>query len=386
MVLDVYLAGRLSGVLESGRNGISYTYADVSSLPLSPSLEVRDESWNVRKVLPFFSNLLPDGWERRLLADALNLREGQTLPLLRAVCRDAAGAVTILPHGGSYQENADYTEVTEEMIAEKIRRRNEESFLLWNRSAHVTISGAQSKMCFFRSNGKWYLPKGNSPTNTIVKPHEEYAENEVIVTKLASLCLLSVPEVELVSFDGEKALASSRYDRKDGRRLHQVDMCQTAGILPGNKYECDGGPGVRDVSDMIARYSSSPGEDLKEFRRMLVFNFLSGNADAHAKNFSLLYSEDMSSIRLAPFYDNVSTAVYPYFDRNLSMKIGKRRNMDAISREDFLAVEGIDGAFIDEMSDDYLSALRKMEDEYGGNDLFGKIKEQSLIRLERLRV
>lgn len=94
----------------------------------------------------------------------------------------------------------------------------------------------------------------------------------------------------------------------------------------------------------------------------------------------------MSSIRLAPFYDNVSTAVYPYFDRNLSMKIGKRRNMDAISREDFLAVEGIDGAFIDEMSDNYLSALRKMEDEYGGNDLFGKIKEQSLIRLERLRV
>lgn len=106
MVLDVYITGKLSGVLESGRNGISYTYADVSSLPLSPSLEVREERWNVRNVLPFFSNLLPDGWERRLLAEALNLREGQTLPLLRAVCRDAAGAVTILPHGENYEENA----------------------------------------------------------------------------------------------------------------------------------------------------------------------------------------------------------------------------------------------------------------------------------------
>ncbi len=386
MVLDVYIAGKLSGVLESGRNGIAYTYADASSCPLSPSLEVREESWNARKVLPFFSNLLPDGWERGLLAEALHIREGQTLPLLRAVCRDAAGAVTILPHGGSYLEDAEYSALTEEIIAEKIRRRDEESFLIWKGSANVTIPGAQSKMCFFRDNGNWYLPQENSPTNTIVKPHGEYAENEVIVTKLASLCHFSVPEIELVSFDGEKAVASSRYDRKDGIRLHQVDMCQTAGILPGNKYECDGGPGVRDVSDMIARYSSSPGEDLREFRRMLVFNFLSGNADAHAKNFSLLYSEDMSSIRLAPFYDLLSTAVYPHFDRNLSMKIGKRRNMDIISREDFLAVEGIDDALVDEMSDDYLSAVRKMEDEYGGNEIFGKIKEQSLIRLERLRV
>lgn len=241
-------------------------------------------------------------------------------------------------------------------------------------------------MCFFRDKGKWYLPLGNSSTNTIVKPHEEYAENEVIVAKLASLCHFSVPEIELVSFDGEKAVASSRYDRKDGKRLHQVDMCQTAGILPENKYECDGGLGVRDVSDMIERCSTSPEEDLREFRRMLIFNFLTGNADAHAKNFSLLYSEDISSIRLAPFYDNVSTSVYPYFDRNLSMKIGKRRNMDTITREDFLSVEGIDGAIIDEMCDNYLSAVRKMEYEYGGNVFFGKIKEESLSRLERLRV
>ena len=225
----------------------------------------------------------------------------------------------------------------------------------------------------------------NSSTNTIVKPHREYAENEVIVTKLASLCHFSVPQIELVSFEDEKTVASSRYDRKDGRRLHLVDMCQTAGILPENKYECDGGPGVRDVCDMIVRYSSSPGDDIREFRRMLIFNFLTGNADAHAKNFSLIYSEDMKSIRLSPFYDLVSTSIYPEFDRNLSMKIGKRRNMDTISREDFLSLDGIDEALVDEAAGLYLKALLSMEDEYGGNEIFEKIKLQSLFRLERLR-
>lgn len=385
MVLDVYVSGKLSGVLESGRNGISFKYDDISSPPLSPSLEVREESWNVRKVLPFFSNLLPDGWERRLLAEALNLREGQTLPLLAAVCRDAAGALTILPHGEKYSEDTGYTGVPEERIERKIRLRDEESFLMWQSGEHVTISGAQSKMCFFRESGKWYLPLDNSSTNTIVKPHREYAENEVIVTKLASLCHFSVPQIELVSFEDEKTVASSRYDRKDGRRLHQVDMCQTAGILPENKYECDGSPGVRDVCDMIVRYSSSPGDDIREFRRMLIFNFLTGNADAHARNFSLIYSEDMKSIRLSPFYDLVSTSIYPEFDRNLSMKIGKRRNMDTISREDFLSLDGIDEALVEEAAGLYLKALLSMEDEYGGNEIFEKIKLQSLSRLERLR-
>ncbi len=385
MVLDVYVSGKLSGVLESGRSGITFRYLDASSLPLSPSLEVREESWNVRNVLPFFSNLLPDGWERELLSRALRLKEGQTLPLLSSVGRDAAGAVSILPHGMPYKDGAGYTEVTRERIAGKIRKRDEESFLIWNSGVHVTISGAQSKMCFFRDNGKWYLPQESSLTNTIVKPHVSYAENEVIVTKLASLCRFSVPEVELVIFDGEKAAVSSRYDRKNGKRIHQVDMCQLARILPENKYECDGGPGVKTVSDIIARYSSFPEEDEREFRRMLIFNFLSGNADAHAKNFSLLYSEDMTSLRLAPFYDLVSTAVYPGFERNLSMKIGKRRNMDTLLSEDFLAVEGMDEELLDETAETFSNALLKMEDEYGGNELFEKIKAQSLSRLEHLK-
>ena len=41
-----------------------------------------------------------------------------------------------------------------------------------------------------------------------------------------------------------------------------------------------------------------------------MFNYLIGNTDNHIKNLSLLYSEDLKSIRLAPAYDIVSTVIY----------------------------------------------------------------------------
>lgn len=54
---------------------------------------------------------------------------------------------------------------------------------------------------------------------------------------------------------------------------------------------------------------------------LTIFNFLIGNADAHAKNLALLYSRKKPS--LAPFYDLVSTQVYEGLTERMAMKIGR---------------------------------------------------------------
>ncbi len=382
MKLDVYLKNRFTGVLESGRDGISFTYDADAEKSISPLLPVRNEKWKERDILPFFSNLLPDEWERELRAVSLSLRPKQTLPFLSATACDTPGAVSVLPHGEI--PYCGYREISEEEISEKMERRENESLLFWGGRTCVTIGGAQSKMCFMKDGGRWYIPEGNAPSDVIVKPHSLYAENEVLVTELASLCRFRVPQVELHEFVNHKAVVSKRYDRKDGIRLHQLDMCQLSSVLPSNKYETDGGPGVRSVISAIRKYSSSPDEDVREFCRMLVFNTIVGNCDAHAKNFSLLYDEDMSSLRLSPFYDLVCTTIYPFLERKLAMKIGKKRNIDTVMREDILSIDGFDESLMDEVAHDYGNALCKMAHHHRGNSILEKIRSDSLPRLERL--
>jgi serine/threonine-protein kinase HipA len=59
-----------------------------------------------------------------------------------------------------------------------------------------------------------------------------------------------------------------------------------------------------------------------------IFNVIVGNADAHGKNFSLLYQA--GGVHLAPFYDLLSTVAYPDLSPNLAMRIAKRATLEEI--------------------------------------------------------
>lgn len=102
-------------------------------------------------------------------------------------------------------------------------------------------------------------------------------------------------------------------------------MCQALSILPENKYEEDGGPSIRKISSLLLDKTKLPLSSLKEFAKATVFNYLIGNCDAHGKNFSLLYTSQPSSPRLAPLYDLTSTTIYPHLKRNMAMKIGNEK-------------------------------------------------------------
>jgi serine/threonine-protein kinase HipA len=115
------------------------------------------------------------------------------------------------------------------------------------------------------------------------------------------------------------------------RRGHQEDLCQALGLTPDFKYQKDGWrlPSYRALADLLDRHSPWPGLDRLGAAQAALFHFLLGNADAHAKNISLLYVRD--GVRLAPLYDVVSTIVYPELSTELSLRVGDELHPDAIT-------------------------------------------------------
>lgn len=129
--------------------------------------------------------------------------------------------------------------------------------------------------------------------------------------RLAAQCALDPAQTELPDVAGLPVLAVRRYDRLQTpggalpARLHQEDGCQATATPPGMKHEEQGGPALRDLAGLLRNYGGSA--DVTRLLRRTTFNMALGNADAHAKNFSILHDTDNPEIGLAPLYDVVST-------------------------------------------------------------------------------
>ena len=117
---------------------------------------------------------------------------------------------------------------------------------------------------------------------------------------------------------------------------------------------------------LLRRVSSNPIEDQLKLWRILIFDYLIGNTDNHLKNYSLLYSPDLKSVRLAPAYDIVSTAVYEQSTREMALRIGSEHILDEVTRNSFLLAASEAGLgtrlamkYFDRMAEQFPSALEK---------------------------
>ena len=141
-------------------------------------------------------------------------------------------------------------------------------------------------------------------------------------------------------------------------------------IHPEVKYEEDGGPGVADCINVLGRLHV-PLSEMIAFLDMLIYNYLIGNADAHAKNYSVIYRN--GGARLAPLYDAVSTAVYPELSRDFAMSVAGDRTFGTITRESFTRLARDCGispklllARLDNLSERILSEAGNLADELTG--------------------
>lgn len=162
---------------------------------------------------------------------------------------------------------------------------------------------------------------------------------------------IEIPESFIVNVgdgrDEEVLLATKRYDRaiKDGLkkinglsvpyRLHQEDFSQAMGISAHNKYESDNAGYLKMMFEIIRQKSFNPIADQLKMWDICIFNYLIGNTDNHIKNVSLLYDEELKTVRLAPAYDILSTVIYTSSTRDMAFSIGNEYDIEKITRDSF---------------------------------------------------
>ena len=283
-----------------------------------------------KRVMPFFSNLLPEGHLRKYLAEQAGVNPEREFYLLWALGHDLPGAITITPADGEAwpPDAADGADDHGDDQRENALR--------------FSLAGVQLKFsAVMEASGGLTIPASGVGGSWIVKlPSREFAgvpENEFSMMKLASLIGMNVPAIDLVSIDaiknlpegidkiGNHAFVIERFDRlSDGSRVHIEDFAQVYGLYPEDKY---GNGTFRNIAQVIAAEGNDA--DIIEYVRRLTFNMLIGNADMHMKNWSLNYP-DRRYVSLAPAYDFVATVPYIPGDAT-NMKISRAKVFSAFS-------------------------------------------------------
>ena len=172
---------------------------------------------------------------------------------------------------------------------------------------HIAVPGVQPKISLDLETTKTRVTKSrdkkmDTPANkprrfTIVglwgefilkPPAKEYPhlpEVEDATMHLAELAgIATVPHSLIRLQSGNLAYITKRIDRTKKIKIHMEDMCQLTERLTEDKYKGS----YEQIAKAIANFSTNPGLDLINFFEQLIFSFLTGNADMHLKNFSLI--------------------------------------------------------------------------------------------------
>jgi serine/threonine-protein kinase HipA len=347
--LSVWWDGRISGCLYLGPDGETlFAYdaawlADPKASALSFSLPKQAEPFKRSPVQAFFGGILPEEGQRTAIARALGVSADNEFRLLEYLGGEVAGALTLLPEGEAPASPSDAAPklLDDDALVQLLDHLPLRPMLAGEDGLRLSLAGAQSKLPVLLINGQIALPAPGQPTSHILKPpisrFEGTTENEYFCMSLASAIGLEVAAVEMRVVADRSFLLVTRYDRAVSAggsvtRLHQEDFAQALGVPSHRKYASEGGPIFPDCFALLRRAATRPAREILKLLDAAIFNVIIGNADAHAKNFSLLHSgrSGGGAITLAPLYDLLSTIIYPNLHMKLAMKIGGKAVLEDI--------------------------------------------------------
>jgi serine/threonine-protein kinase HipA len=282
----------------------------------------------------FFQNYLPEESSalRALVARQAQVDPHAELPLLAALGADLPGAIVVRADDAAQLADGDQPAAPPASAERPLR---------------FSLAGMQLKFSVIQDKTRFVLPVTGMGGGWIAKlPDREFArvpENEYSMLTWAKELGIAVPEFKLVPvadidglpselrFNEPLALVVRRFDRDDrGGRVHQEDFAQVLNARPTRKYKDYSYPTLAKIVRTIC------GEaDYEELVRRLAFVVLSGNADAHLKNWSLVYP-DARRARLSPAYDLVCTFAYgSRVDRLLALQLSNENDFTRVSRAHF---------------------------------------------------
>lgn len=357
--LCVYLYDLLVGHLEKApESRVSFTYT-----PEWQDLWMRGDAHKISVSLPiqhdnpkldataFVAGLLPDSTRHRtLLADELGIGDDPSdFAFLAKLGRDCAGALTVVPEGEDLHRGAaaEIEWLDLEGLAAHLRALPRRPLMIDEDNGVVlSLAGVNDKAAVVVSRGRIGLPRYGFPSTHIIKVDipglEDSIKTEHFCLSLARKVGFRVPRTALHQAEDQSFMLMQRYDRQviEGapQRIHQEDFCQALNVMPGRKYQRHGGPSWPDCFRLM-RETVNPTAARGELLREAVFQFLIGNPDAHAKNYSLVYSRPSGAIHLSPFYDlNNAAAFRALFKKArplMAMKIGETDDRDEVTIDDW---------------------------------------------------
>lgn len=319
-------------------------YVRAGAPALSVTMPLREAPWVGAVARNWFCNLLPEGVVRQAIVQRLRIPDDD-FTLLAAIGGECAGAVSLRVPGATAGTADDGETDLEAVLLLQGDDGGEGSWALAGTPMRLSLAGAQDKLAVVaEADGRLRLPHRGEPSTHILKPDSRrfrgLRDAEALGLALARRIGLDAAAGRLVAVLGRPALLIERYDRvraSDGllQRLHQEDFCQALGYPDGLKYEAGGGPGLAACSALVRRLALGP-RAVQGLLDWVIFNALIGNADAHAKNLSLLCDRD-GQRRLAPLYDLVPTLYLPesLLDRTPAMRIGQASRIDRVVAEDW---------------------------------------------------
>ncbi|MDL2256972.1 HipA domain-containing protein [Bacteroidales bacterium OttesenSCG-928-I14] len=233
--------------------------------------------------------------------------------------------------------------------------------------SQITITGVQPKLSVDlekEKNGEKRFTIVGLWGGYILKPQTEryvnLPENEDLTMHLAELAKIKTVPHSLIRFnDGSLAYITKRIDRdKKGRKIPMEDMCQLMEKLTEQKYNGS----HEQIAKKIVEYSAYPLLDLINYFEVLLFSYLTGNADMHLKNFSLY--KRMEEYVLAPAYDLLSTKlVIPEDDEELALTLnGKKRKLKKADFDNLLKSFKVDEKVVENVYEKFRKVLPRWYD------------------------
>lgn len=321
MSLSVHVLGREVGMLEAvGDFKSAMTYRDDVAADdfVSLTMRVRREPYVWDDVLhPVFQMNLPEGYLLQVLQEQFGPHIGASpMALLSVIGRNMIGRIQVAPAGANLDEPARPVDVagllqgdnSEEAFAELVRQ-------------HATsgVSGVVPK--FLGSDAEKIETGPHKKTTLVTHRHIIKGSSRLLpfVSLNEQLCMqvtrLVMPAaITEVSRDGQ-ALVVHRFDVDEhGARLWGMeDFCALLGLRPAAKYETTWERIARAVRDHVPVANRS--DVFRQMATLLLLTYALRNADCHAKNLALRYTQ-RNDVHLAPAYDMITTAAYPDYARN----------------------------------------------------------------------
>ena len=199
----------------------------------------------------------------------------------------------------------------------------------------VSLSGVQPKAGLIIKGNQLVRPSEQERSRYILKPapssyalleRKDYPANEHLSMQLASQVyhIETAPNALCFFSDGEQAYITRRFDvAPDGSKYQQEDFASLAGLTKahgGSDYKYSN-LSYEECAEIIGKYTTAPSVEILKFFRMVVFNYLILNDDAHLKNFSLINRGD-GEYHLSPAYDLINTSLHLYEPRIFALDKG----------------------------------------------------------------